>query len=209
MSETRTKKFKQYRSQIKKEASINEKLKRKNNDIEAIKKKVSKIDEDFFLYDEDQIFSSIYFVLPQISNKIKDVQTFLNLLEIESLGKEFDKMMGVGNTINEIIKDNGLINKKYFENDSTFSRMDNFNSSVKNFQQDLSNYNFSMRESENSENDIIHKIRERDEEQRPYFYIDRKPYEKSIGWKYSKSLFIGFLVSSVLLFITLIVLFFI
>ncbi len=116
MQESRTKKYKQYRNQIKKEASINEKLKRKNNDIEAIKKKVSKIDEDFFLYDEDQIFSSIYFVLPQISNKIKDVQTFLNLLEIESLGKEFDKMMGVGNTINEIIKDNGLINKKYFEN---------------------------------------------------------------------------------------------
>ncbi len=209
MSETRTKKYKQYRSQIKKEASINEKLKKKNKDVELTKKKVSKIDEEFFQYNDEQTFSKIYFVLPYTSNKIKDIATFLDCLCIESLDKEFSKMMGVSAAIDDIVKDNGLVNKKYFDNDSAFSKIDSFNSKVKNFQTDLSNLTFALRENDNFENDIIHKIRERDDEQRPYFSLENKAYEKVTGWKYSKHFFICLVTITSLLFITLLILFFI
>ncbi len=118
-------------------------------------------------------------------------------------------MMGVSAAIDDIVKDNGLVNKRYFDNDSAFSKIDSFNSKVKNFQTDLSNYTFALRENDNFENDIIHKIRERDDEQRSYFSLEPKSYDKVVGWKYSKYLFIGITVTTLLLFIILLVLVFI
>ncbi len=209
MAETRTKKYKQYRNQIKKEAQINEKLKKKNKDVELTKKKVSKIDEDFFSYNNEQTFSSIYFVLPSTSNAIKDLKRFMEMLDIQSLDKEFTKMMGVSAAIDDIVKDNGLVNKKYFESDSAFSKIDNFNARVNNYQAELSNIALALRDNDNYENDIIHKIREKDEEQRSFFSLEPKAYEKTHAFKYSKQVFIGSLVLTVILLITLLILFFI
>ncbi len=207
--ETRVKKYKDYRNQIKKEEQNNKRIKKQNLEIEEVKERLKNIDSSLIdnIYNTSP-YSYTYFVEPNILDELQELRKFLEFINIENLKKEWNSINSKNNIYENIIKDNGKINFDIFSSDETFKLINNVYLNLKEFRNELYESNSLLKENFNNENNLIHEMKSVSNA-RDFFSIKKEVKKIRKTNKFLKYIFYSVCAISICLLILLFVFIFI